>query len=168
MLTEQVKSRGLVDRMAFHENTLRSLRHRAAAEGAFEVVVLGEASQHDVDRTLPVLGVGIGDVGENAAFGCLPDEVRIGRVDEGDDRARGLVHDLLDQVESVLGAFAETDEGYVRPFPRRYGSDVLHFDLSRDHLVTESGDDRRDDSQAILSLVRDQNTQMIGLAVTQS
>ncbi|HVD42861.1 MAG TPA: hypothetical protein VNB58_04090 [Gaiellaceae bacterium] len=64
-------------------------------------------------------------------------------MDEGDDRARGLVHDPLDQVESVLGAFAETDEGDVRPFPRRHGSDVLHFDLARDHLVTESGDDRR-------------------------
>ena len=76
------------------------------------------------------------------------------------------MHDLLDQVESVLGAFAETDERYVRPFPRRHGSDVLHFDLSRDHLVPESGDDGRDERQAILALVRDQNTQMIGLAVT--
>ena len=35
-----------------------------------------------------------------------------------------------------------------------------------DHFVTKSGDDRRDESQAILALVRDQNTQMIGLAVT--
>ena len=105
--------------MAFHENALRSLGDRSAAEGAFEVVVLGEAAQNDVDRALSVLGVGIGDVGEHAAFGCLLDEVGVGRMDEGDDRARGLVHDLFDQVESVLGAFAETDEGYVRPFSRR-------------------------------------------------
>ena len=166
MLTEQLKSCPFVDRVAFHENALRPLCDGAAAEGAFEVVVLSEAAQHDVDRALPVLGVGIGDVGEDATLGCLLDEVRIGRVDEGDDRARGLVHDLLDQVESVLGAFAETDEGYVRPFPRRHGSDVLHFDLARDHLVPESGDDGRDESQAILALVRDQNTQMISLAVT--
>jgi hypothetical protein len=48
---------------------------------------------------LPVLGVGIGDVGEHSAFGCLLDEVGVGRMDEGDDRARGLVHDLFDQVE---------------------------------------------------------------------
>jgi hypothetical protein len=86
-------------------------------------------------------------------------------VDEGDDRAGGLVHDLLDQVESVLGAFAETDEGYVGPFPRRHGSDVLHCDLVRDHFVTERGDNRRDEGQAILALVRDQNTEMFGLAV---
>jgi hypothetical protein len=32
--------------------------------------------------------------------------------------------------------------------------------------VPESGDDGRDESQAILALVRDQNSQMIGLAVT--
>jgi hypothetical protein len=38
---------------------------------------------------------------------------------ERGDGGRGLVHDLFDQVESVLGAFAETDEGYVRPFSRR-------------------------------------------------
>jgi hypothetical protein len=56
---------------------------------------LGEAAQNDVDRALPVLGVGIGDVGEYAAFGCLLDEVGVGRMDEGDDRARGLVHDLF-------------------------------------------------------------------------
>jgi hypothetical protein len=87
-------------------------------------------------------------------------------VDEGDDRAGGLVHDLLDQVESVLGALAETDEGYIRSFPRRHSSDVLYFDLPRDHFVTESGDDRRDEGQAILALVRDQNAQMLRLTMT--
>ena len=56
VLTEQLKSRRLVDRVTFHENALCQLRDRAAAEGAFEVVVLGEAAQHDVDRALPVLG----------------------------------------------------------------------------------------------------------------
>ena len=86
-------------------------------------------------------------------------------MDEGDDGAGGLVHDLLDQVESVLGAFAKTDQGYVRSFPGRHSSDVLHFDLARDHFVTESGDDRRDEGQPILALVRDQNAQMLGFAV---
>ena len=111
------------------------------------------------------LRVGVGDVGEDAALGCLPDEVGIGRVDEGDHRAGGLVHDLLDQVKRVLGALAEADEGDVRPLPRRHRSDVLHLDLARDHLVPERGDDRRDEGQAILALVRDQNAQMLGLAV---
>jgi hypothetical protein len=39
------------------------------------------------------------------------------------------VHDLVDQFERMLGAFAEADEGDVRPFPRRDCSDVLHLDL---------------------------------------
>ena len=37
-----------------------------ATEGAFEIVVLGETAQDDVDRALPVLRVGVGDVGEHA------------------------------------------------------------------------------------------------------
>jgi PAS domain-containing protein len=65
----------------------------------------------------------------------------------------------------MLGALAQTDEGDVRPFPRRHRSDVLDLDLARDHLVPERGDDRRDERQTILALVRDQNTEMLGLAV---
>ena len=57
MLAEQFESDRLVHRVAFHENALRSLRDRSAAEGAFEVVVLGEASQHDVDLPLLKLAV---------------------------------------------------------------------------------------------------------------
>jgi hypothetical protein len=78
------------------------------------------------------------------------------------------VHDLLDQVECMLGALAEANKGDVRPFPRRHCSDVLNLDLARDHLMPESGDDRRDESQAIRALVRDQNSQMLGLAIAQS
>ena len=39
----------LVDGVALHQDSLRAFDHRPAAEGSFEVVVLGEASQHDVD-----------------------------------------------------------------------------------------------------------------------
>jgi hypothetical protein len=63
-------------------------------------------------------------------------------------------------------ALAETNEGDVRPLARRHRSDVLHLDLARDHLVPQSGDDRRDERQAILALVRDQHAQMLGLTVT--
>jgi hypothetical protein len=79
-------------------------------KGSFQVAVLGEASQDDLDRVLPFLGVAVGDVGEHAALCRLDDEVAIGRVEQCDDRAGGLVHDLLDQLERVLGALAETDE----------------------------------------------------------
>ena len=86
-------------------------------------------------------------------------------MDERDHRASGLVHDLLDQVERMLGALAEADEGDVRPLARRHRSHVLHLDLAGDHFVPERGDDRRDEGQAILALVGDQNAQMLGLAV---
>jgi len=50
-------------------------------------------------------------------------------VDEGDHWAGSLVHDLLDHLQRMLGAFAEADKGDVRPFPRRHCSHVLHLDL---------------------------------------
>ena len=78
------------------------------------------------------------------------------------------MHDLLDQLERMLGALARPDEGDVGSFPRRLRSDVFHLDLARDHLVPESGDDRRDARQAIRALVRDQNAQMLRLAMARS
>ena len=73
--------------------------------------------------------------------------------------------DLLDQVERVLGALAEPDERDVGSLPGGHGPDVLDLDLARDHLVSERGDDRRDQRQAILPLVGDQHAQMLGLAI---
>ena len=81
VFAQHLEGGGLVDGVAFHQDALGPLGQRAATERAFEVVVLGEAAQHDVDRALPVLGVGVGDVGEDAALGCLLDELGI--------RARG-------------------------------------------------------------------------------
>ena len=78
LLTQHVERRFLADRMAFHQDPLGALRDGSTAEGAFEIVILGEAPQHDVDRALPVLGVGVGDIGEDAALRGLFDEARIG------------------------------------------------------------------------------------------
>jgi hypothetical protein len=39
----------VVDRVAFHEDAFGAFDQRAASERALEVVVFGEASQHDVD-----------------------------------------------------------------------------------------------------------------------
>jgi hypothetical protein len=50
-------------------------------------------------------------------------------------------------------------------FSTRWSSDVLYLYLARDHFVPERGDDRRDEGQAILALVRDQNAQVLGFAV---
>jgi hypothetical protein len=78
-------------------------------------------------------------------------------VEEGDHRARGLVDDLLDQAESVLGALAEADERDVGPLPRGHRADVGDRDLGSDHLVAESGDDRHDEGERVASLVGDEN-----------
>ena len=65
----------------------------------------------------------------------------------------------------MLGAFAEADERHVGPLPGGHRTDVFDVDLARDHLVPQRGDDRRDESQAILALVRDQHAQMLGVPV---
>jgi hypothetical protein len=48
----------------------------APAEGALEAVKLGEAPKDEVQRTLKVLRVPVGDVGEDPTFGRLVDEPR--------------------------------------------------------------------------------------------
>ena len=97
------------------------------------------------------------NVGEDTALGGFLDERRIRRMEQDDHRAGGLLHDLLDQAERMLGALAESDERDVRPLPGGDRPDVLDLDLACDHLVTESDDNRHDQLQAILPLVRDQN-----------
>ena len=83
----------LVDAVALHEDALGALRERPPAKRAFEVVELGEAAQDDVDRALPVLGVGVGDVGEDAALRRLLHEIRVRRVDQRYHRTGGLLDD---------------------------------------------------------------------------
>ena len=86
-------------------------------------------------------------------------------MDQDDHRAGGLLDDLLDQVERVLGALAEPDERDVGSLPGGHRADVFDLDLARDHLVPERSDDRRDERQAILALVGDQHAQMLGVEV---
>jgi hypothetical protein len=108
------------------------------------IVVLGEAAQDDVDGALPVLDVGVADVGEDASLGRLLDEVRIARVDEGDHRAGGLLHDLVDQSERMVGALPESDQRDIGPLPRGHRTDVFNVDFARDHLVPEFSRARSD------------------------
>jgi hypothetical protein len=128
-------------------------------------VAFGEAAQHDVDRALPVLDVGVADVREDAAFGRLLDEGGIRCVEQDDDRAGGFAHDLVDQLERVVRALAEADERHVGALPGGHGADVVDLDLARDDLVSQGDHDRCDERQAILALVGDQDAQMLGLAV---
>ncbi len=59
LLAEHLEGARLVDAVALHQDPLGSLGQGTAPECALEVLVLGEASEHDVDRALPVLDVGV-------------------------------------------------------------------------------------------------------------
>jgi hypothetical protein len=75
VVTKHLERGRLVHRVAFHEDALGPLGDGPVPEGPFQVLVLGEAAQDDVDRALPILGVGVADVGEDASCG-LPGEAR--------------------------------------------------------------------------------------------
>ena len=138
---------------------------RAAAERALKVVVLGEPAKHDVDRALPIVDLGVGDVSKDAALRGLLDEGAIGRVDEEYHRARRLLHDLVDQGEGMLQALAETDQRDIGSLPVGHDSDVRNVDLAGDHLMPDVRDHRRDERQPIFALVGDQHPEMLGLAI---
>ena len=87
-------------------------------------------------------------------------------MDQDDHRAGGFPHDLVDQLERVLGTFAEPDKRDVGSLPGGHRTDVLDIDLARDHLVSQRRPRSERPEPAILALVRDQDTQMLGLAIT--
>jgi hypothetical protein len=56
-LAQHLKRGVLVDGVAFHEDALRAFDLGSAAERAFEVLILREAAQDNIDRALPVLDI---------------------------------------------------------------------------------------------------------------
>src|SRR6185312_3601034 len=74
---EEVAGCAFVEVVAFHEADFGALDHCAACECAFEVLELCEAAQNDVEGALQLFGFAVGDVGEDAAFGGLVDEVAV-------------------------------------------------------------------------------------------
>jgi len=71
------------------------------------------------------------------------------------------VDNLVDEIQSVLGAHSEPDECDVRPFACSRGPDLTHIHFSRDHLVTEGHEDGRDVSQTVGPFVGDQNAHVL-------
>jgi len=67
----------------------------------------------------------------------------------------------------MLRARSQTDQRDIRSLARGYDTDVLDVDLTGDHLMPEARDYRRDERQPILALVRDQDSEMLGLAVAR-
>src|SRR5712691_9709652 len=141
MCAKSLEGLRLVDGVPLHENALGSLRDSPAAEGPFQVLVLGEAAEHDVDGALPVFSLAVSDVGEDAALGRFHDELGVGCVEERDHGARGFPDDLVDQLECMVGTFPEADERDVGSFSSSHGADVFDADLACDDLVSQRGDD---------------------------
>ena len=161
-VAEHLEGPFLVDAVACHQDPFRLLDHGAAPERPLQVVVLGEALQGDVDRALQLLGVGVDDVGEHAPLRGLVDVGGIVGREQRDHRAGGLVHDLRDQLERVLGAQPEPDQGDVGALPRGHGADLSDVDLAGDHLMAEAGHDLGEQLEPVPPLVRDQDAEVLG------
>jgi hypothetical protein len=86
-------------------------------------------------------------------------------VQKRDNRAGGLVDDLLDQLERMLRARTETDERNIRLFARRYWSNLADLVEERSPRARdwrqETGDKGRDIGQAVLALVSDEHAETI-------
>ncbi len=102
LLAQHLESACLVDAVALHEYPLGSLCQGAAPECALEVLVLGEAPEHDVDRALPVLNVGVADVSENALLEASLMNSGWRAWSRTITGAGGFPHDLVDQREGML------------------------------------------------------------------
>lgn len=157
-LAQHLKGCILANRVPLHQDPFGPLDNRAASECALEVLVLREPPQHDVNRALPILDIAIGDLREHTTLGRLLDETRIWLMQEGDYGASRLTNDLVDQLERMLRASAESDKRNVRSFAGSDFPDVLDIDFAGDHLVAKRDHDWNHELKPILALVRDQNT----------
>src|SRR4051794_13103141 len=68
LVAQHLEGLSVIYRMTLHQDALCPLGDRSTAERALEVVVLRESAEHDVDRALPVLDVGVCDVREDSAL----------------------------------------------------------------------------------------------------
>jgi len=114
--------------VAFHQDPFSPLQHRSAAECTAEVAVVGEPSQDDLDRALPLFRVVVDDECEDSPPCGLADERRVGAPDDRDHRATRIGGDLADQVQGVCGVRAESDEGDIRGLAVGDRRDVPHLD----------------------------------------
>jgi len=152
----------LIDAMAGHQDPFRLLDRGAAPERPLQVLVFGKALERDVDRTLQLFGVGVDEVRENAAFCSLVDVRGIPGREQRDHRAGGFVDDLRDQLERVLGAQAEANQRHIGSLPRSHRTDLPDLDLTGDHVMAELGDDLCEQLEPVTSLIRDQDTEVLG------
>ena len=161
VIAQEVEGLLLRDLVALHENALGAFGHRAPGECAFEVVVLGKAAQDDAQRAFQLVDVIVGEVGENAAFGRFLDEGRVLSDQQYDDRAGGLLHDPLDQLQGVGGVVAEADQRDIGPRLGGQRGDGAHVGGRDDDLVTERCDDAPHPLYALFAFVGDEDPELL-------
>jgi hypothetical protein len=147
--------------VAFHQDSLRPFDERAAAERPLEALILGEAAEHDLDHVLPGRRIVVDDVGKDAEPRRFSDEVVVGNGENRNHRAGRLLDDAVDQLQGMSNVVSYADERDIGLNAVREVSDVCTLDLAGDDFVTERGDERCDDGEALLPLVRDQNAEMM-------
>ena len=148
----------LVDRMAFHQNPLGAFGDRPPGECSFQIAVLGEPVERDLDGVAPVDLVAVPNLGEDPAPRSFLHELGRGRMDVHDDRACCPTNDPFDQEERLRAAMTEPDDHEVRALRRNDCFGFGDLDLAGDHLMPESGDHRRHELEPILPLVGNDDT----------
>ena len=163
---EEIEAVLVGDSVALHEDALGAFDHRAAAEGAFEVVEVRETAQHDVDRALDLRGLTMGDVRENASLRGLAHERGVVGMEQGDHGARRLLDDSRDVVEGVLGALAQADERNIGSLLPGQLAHLFDIELTSDDCVAHLDHDTRQKLETLGAFVRDQNTEVLALRLT--
>ncbi len=101
---------------------------------------------------------------KHTTLGRLPDKRRIRPMQKHDNRARRLMNNLVNQLQRMLRARTQTHQRNIRPLPGSNSTNILNIDLTSDHLMTKRSHNRHHKIKTILTLISDQNPQMIGPA----
>lgn len=146
---------------ACHQDAFGLLDDDAASERAVDATELGVAAQDDVQRVGEFGVIAVLDVGEDAAFGGVVDELVVLGRHVGDHWAAGVLDELGDQLEGVQVLFAEADDRDVGLLAARRLRDVCDVIEPCDDDVAERVDDLGDLVQAACLLVCEENPQLI-------
>jgi uncharacterized membrane protein YbhN (UPF0104 family) len=151
----------LVDPVPFHQDPLGAFDHRAASERALQCVVLGEATQDDLDGALELLITRrVREIREHTTSRSFADEGRILGTNQHDHRAGSLPHDLRDQllcVGVVVVDRHDRDVGRLVLAPR---SDRADVGLPRDDDMTETCQQGGDLIEVLLALIGHEHPQL--------
>lgn len=160
MSAQQLERFDPVHAVSLHQDPNSPLDDGAPSHRVRQLIELGKPEEDDLHRVLPGGAVVlVRDVREDTALCRFRDEGRVRLVQQRDHGARGLVDDLVDQVERVPAVRSQPDDRNVRRNLHRRRPDLRHRDLLADDLVAEALDDSTNGSKPVDLLARNQHTQ---------